>query len=64
VDLPDGRREVTARAAGKDERARLLAALAGPFGDFHRYATLRSRETQIVILAPRAAPSEASPASD
>ena len=55
VDLATGSREVTARLATADERSRLWARLAGPFGDLDRYAALRSRETAIVILEPRPA---------
>lgn len=58
VDLPEGSREVTARVANNDERSRLWAKLAGPwtaaFGDLDSYAALRSRETPVVILKPRA----------
>ena len=54
VDLATGSREVTARLATADERSRLCARLAGPFGNLDRYAALRSRETAIVILEPRA----------
>jgi deazaflavin-dependent oxidoreductase (nitroreductase family) len=53
VDLANGSRDVTARVARGDERSRLWARLAGPFGNLDRYAALRSRETAIVILEPR-----------
>ena len=57
VDLPEGSREVTARAASKDERSRLWAKLAGPwaaaFGELEPYAALRSQETPVVILESR-----------
>ena len=49
-------RDVTARMATEDERARLWGRLAGPFGNLDRYAALRSRRTAVVILEPRAAP--------
>ncbi len=55
VDLATGSRDVTARVATGDERSRLWARLAGPFGDLDRYAALRSRETAVVILEPRPA---------
>jgi deazaflavin-dependent oxidoreductase (nitroreductase family) len=55
VELPDGSRKVTARAAIDDERARLwqrfLALGSSAFTDAS--AALRSRETAIVILEPR-----------
>jgi len=57
IDLPGASRDVTARIAGQDERSRLWARLAGPFGNLDRYATLRSRETAVVILEPRLIPS-------
>ena len=53
VDLANGSRDVTARLATGDERSRLWARLAGPFGNLNRYAALRSRETALVILEPR-----------
>jgi len=53
VDLADGERQVTARIADPQERARLWARLNGPSGNLDRYAALRSRETAIVILEPR-----------
>jgi F420H(2)-dependent quinone reductase len=55
VELPDGRRDVTARLADQVERARLWdIAAAGPWGeDMHAYAAGRGRETQVVILEPR-----------
>ena len=55
VELPDGSRKVTARAAIGDERARLWARFLGlgssAFTDAS--AALRSRETAIVVLEPR-----------
>lgn len=55
VELPDGVREVTARAATAEERPRLWAALVslGTAAYTDASAALRSRETAIVILAPR-----------
>lgn len=53
VDLADGERQVTARIATPDERARLWARLNGPSRSLDRYAALRSRETALVILEPR-----------
>ena len=55
IELPDGPRRVTARAAVGEERARLwanfLALGSSAFTD--ESAALRSRETAIVILEPR-----------
>jgi F420H(2)-dependent quinone reductase len=55
VELPDGSREVTARAATGDERARLWSMLVGLGSSAYTdaNATLRSRETAVVILEPR-----------
>ncbi len=54
VERPDGRRQVTARAAVGEERERLWARLVGlgsaAYTDAN--AALRSRETAIVILEP------------
>src|SRR6478752_1991832 len=56
IELPDGPRRITARAAIGDERARLWAMFVGlgssAFNDAS--AALRSRETALVILEPRA----------
>ncbi len=56
VDLPDGPRTVTARAAVGEERDRLWRALVdlGSAAYTDANATLRSRETAIVVLEPRA----------
>ena len=58
VQLPEGRRVVTARAAVGDERDRLWARFVGlgssAFNDAS--AALRSRETAIVVLEPRGQP--------
>lgn len=55
IDLPDGRREVTAHAAVGAERERLwgrfLALNSSAFTDAS--AALRSRETAMVVLEPR-----------
>ena len=56
VELPGrGRREVTARAADPAERDRLWRTLVdlGTAAYTDANATLRSRETSIVILEPR-----------
>ena len=56
VGLPGGTREVTTRAAVGEERARLWSRFVGlrsaAISDAH--AALRSRETAIVVLEPRA----------
>jgi deazaflavin-dependent oxidoreductase (nitroreductase family) len=53
VDLPGGsRREVVARAATEDERARLWPKLAA-WAEIDAFAARRSRETPLVILEPR-----------
>ncbi len=56
VELPGGTRQVTARAATGEERARLWAALValGSSAYTDASAALRSRETAIVVLEPRA----------
>jgi deazaflavin-dependent oxidoreductase (nitroreductase family) len=55
IQLPDGRRDVTARAAVGDERERLWSRLVdlGSAAYTDANAALRSRETAIVILEPR-----------
>jgi deazaflavin-dependent oxidoreductase (nitroreductase family) len=53
VELPDGPREVTGRAATGDERSRLWRMLAQASDGLDQYATYRSRETAIVVLEPR-----------
>jgi deazaflavin-dependent oxidoreductase (nitroreductase family) len=56
VELKNGSREVRARAAEGEERARLWAKLRGYSGygdDLDAYATLRSSETAVVVLEPR-----------
>jgi deazaflavin-dependent oxidoreductase (nitroreductase family) len=55
VQLPGGRRDVTARAAVGEERERLWARLVdlGSAAYTDANAALRSRETAIVILEPR-----------
>ena len=54
VELPDGPRQVTARAAVGDERARLWAKFldlrSSAFTDAS--AALRSRETALVVFEP------------
>lgn len=54
VELPDGRRDVTARAAIREERDRLWGRLVdlGTSAYTNASARLRSRETAIVVLEP------------
>ena len=56
IELPDGTRSVTARAAVGEERERLWRAFvdlgSAAFSDAN--ASLRSRETALVVLEPRA----------
>ena len=59
VDLRQGPREVRARVASADERVRLWAKVAEQSKNLDRYASLRSRETALVILEPRPEPSQA-----
>jgi F420H(2)-dependent quinone reductase len=54
VDLPDGSRLVTARAAAGGERSRLWARWREIDANLDGYAALRSSETAVVILEPRA----------
>jgi F420H(2)-dependent quinone reductase len=55
VEMPDGRREVTARAAIGEERKRLWGMLValGTAAYTDANAALRSRETAVVVLEPR-----------
>ena len=56
VDLGDGPCMVTARAAEGDERARLWARWREIDTNLDAYAALRSSETAVVVLEPRATP--------
>jgi deazaflavin-dependent oxidoreductase (nitroreductase family) len=58
VDLPDGPRQVTGRAAKGDERERLWARWQQIDENLDAYAARRSMETAVVVLEPlsRAAP--------
>jgi deazaflavin-dependent oxidoreductase (nitroreductase family) len=55
VEMPDGRREVTARAAIGEERKRMWGRLValGTAAYTDANAAARSRETAIVVLEPR-----------
>lgn len=54
VDLADGSRQVRARKAVGEERARLWARW-NELDDYDAWAARRSRETAVVILEPRPA---------
>jgi deazaflavin-dependent oxidoreductase (nitroreductase family) len=58
VQLVGGSRPVTARAAGHEERSRLWARWRDIDAQLDGYAALRSSETAVVILQPRANPSD------
>ena len=53
VDLADGPRQVTGRAAQGDERERLWARWRQIDKNLDAYAARRSRETAVVVLEPR-----------
>ena len=53
VELPDGTREITARAATGDERKRLWSRMAAGESSLDSYAAMRSRETAVVVFEPR-----------
>lgn len=53
IELPDGTRAVRARAATGDERERLWRELEQRQPELDRYASLRSRETAVVVFEPR-----------
>ena len=55
VELKDGVRAVRARAAHGDERDRLWARWHDFSDQYDAWAALRSRETAVVVLEPRAA---------
>ena len=53
VNLFDGNRDVTGRAASGDERERLWALWAEIDKNLDEYASRRSGETAVVVLQPR-----------
>jgi F420H(2)-dependent quinone reductase len=53
LDLPDGSRAVTARAAAGEERTRLWAAMARIEPNLDAYANRRPGETAVVVFEPR-----------
>lgn len=57
VDLPDGPRLVTGRAAEGEERERLWTRWQGIDKNLDAYAARRPMETAVVIFQPRESPS-------
>jgi len=53
IELPDGKRDIHARAAAGDERARLWTAIEQRDPNVGGYAARRPRETAIVVFEPR-----------
>jgi deazaflavin-dependent oxidoreductase (nitroreductase family) len=53
IDLKDGSREITARAALGEERTRLWSAMREVEPNLDAYAARRSRETALVVFEPR-----------
>jgi hypothetical protein len=60
VELVDGHRLVTGRAAEGEERGRLWAHLEEIDENLDAYAALRPTETAVVVLEPRSATGAAS----
>jgi deazaflavin-dependent oxidoreductase (nitroreductase family) len=55
IELADGTREIRARVATGDERARLWTQLEERDPNLDAYAARRSRETAVVVFEPRLA---------
>jgi len=53
IELPGGAREVRARLATGDERARLWSEMEQREPNLEGYAARRSRETAVVVFEPR-----------
>lgn len=53
IDMRDGPRQVTGRAASGEERERLWARWREIDKNLDGYAAMRSTETAVVILEPR-----------
>jgi F420H(2)-dependent quinone reductase len=53
IDLPDGSREITARAATGEERTRLWSSMRQLEPNLDAYATRRPTETAVVVFEPR-----------
>ena len=58
VDLPDGRRSISGRAAEGEERSRLWDRWREIDTNLDGYAALRSAETAVVILEPSPIPDD------
>ena len=59
IELPDGTREIRARAAAGVERARLWSQIGQREPNLDGYAAMRSRETAVVVFEPRPRPQQA-----
>jgi deazaflavin-dependent oxidoreductase (nitroreductase family) len=55
IDLPDGPRDVTARAASGEERERLWSSMRQLEPNLDGYAKRRARGTAVVVFEPRTA---------
>jgi F420H(2)-dependent quinone reductase len=55
IDLPDGPRDVTARAASGEERERLWSRMRQLEPNLDGYAKRRARGTAVVVFEPRTA---------
>ena len=53
IDLPEGTREITARAAEGEERDRLWSSMRDREPNLDGYAARRHRETAVVVFEPR-----------
>ena len=56
IELPDGPRQVRARFATGEERARLWSRLEQHTPSLNRYAARRPRETAVVVFEPHPGP--------
>jgi deazaflavin-dependent oxidoreductase (nitroreductase family) len=56
IELPEGWRATTARAATADERARLWSMMATVAPDLDGYAARRPKGTAVVVFEPRVEP--------
>ena len=54
IELPDGSREIRARAATGEERDRLWAEMRRLEPNLDGYAARRNRQTAVVVFEPRA----------
>jgi F420H(2)-dependent quinone reductase len=53
IDLPEGSREITARAAVGEERERLWARMRANEPNLDAYASRRPTETAVIVFEPR-----------